>query len=174
MIKIDRPKGLIRYDSMNGLAGKSAAGSAPASSLYTVLALLGTAAFAFSLYTVHDVSISLLRLRGMPYYVTDDGVRNQFQVRLTTKRNVDTTFTLAVEDAPEGTVILGLDAPITISPQEDQLHPFTVSIAKEYYSGPVAMTLVSTSQPGGTILKTDLKFQGPDPRLFNDKPPPSP
>jgi cytochrome c oxidase accessory protein FixG len=173
MTKLDRPKGLIRYDSMRGLAGKTTRWLRPRIFLYTALALLGTAAFAFSLSTVHDVSISLLRLRGMPFYVTDNGVRNQFQVRLTTKRNVDTSFSLALEGAPEGTVILGFDAPITVSPQQAELHPFTISITKENYTGPVAMTLVSTSEPGGTVLKTDLKFQGPDPRLFQP-PPPSP
>ncbi|MEM8954666.1 MAG: cytochrome c oxidase accessory protein CcoG [Verrucomicrobiota bacterium] len=169
MTKLDRPKGLIRYDSMRGLSGESTNWIRPRIVLYTALALLGAGAFTFSLSKVHDVSISVLRMRGMPYYVTDDAVRNQFQIRLTTKRNVDTTFTIKIENAPPETIVAGLDAPIVIKPQQEELHPFTITIPRKNYTGPVAMTLVSTSQPGGTVLESNLKFQGPDPRLFQAK-----
>ncbi|MEM7146015.1 MAG: cytochrome c oxidase accessory protein CcoG [Verrucomicrobiota bacterium] len=166
MTKLERPKGLIRYDSMRGLDGKSTRWIRPRILLYTALAFLGAGAFAFSLSTVHDVSISVLRMRGMPYYVTDDAVRNQFQIRLTTKRNVDTTFALHLEDAPKTSFSVGLDEPITVQPQQETLHPFTITIPKEDYIGPFDVTLVSTSQPGGTTLNTTVHFQGPDPRLF--------
>jgi hypothetical protein len=52
MDKLQRPRGLIRYDSMNGLAGKATRWIRPRILLYTALLLLGTAAMMGGLSTL--------------------------------------------------------------------------------------------------------------------------
>ena len=45
-------------------------------------------------------------------------------------------------------------------------HPFTAIIPREHYQGPTTITLVSKSEPGGTVIKHELKFAGPNARLL--------
>ena len=100
MEKVDRPRGLVRYDSMNGLEGKRRRIVRPRILLYTVLMLFGASFLTFALTKVHDVEMTTTRMSGMPYFVTDDAVRNQFKLRLFTKRQEETTFTLELKGAP--------------------------------------------------------------------------
>lgn len=166
MLKVKRPKGLIRYDSMNGLAGKKTNFVRPRTILYSGFMLLGAIAMIFGLTRVHDVEASLTRLKGMPYFVTEDAVRNQFQIRLITKRNVPTTFNISLEGEPPGTQAFGAGEPIVVPAQGSAVHPFVVSINREEYTGKSEFHLIVESQPGGTRLKRLIKFEGPDAKLL--------
>jgi cytochrome c oxidase accessory protein FixG len=168
MAKVKRPKGLIRYDSMNGLSGKKTQFIRPRTILYSGFMLLGAIAMIFSLTRVHDVEASLTRLRGMPYFVTDEAVRNQFQIRLITKRNVPTTFRLSLEGAPTGMQAFGVDQPIVVDAQGSSVHPFVVSIDREQYAGKGEFYLIVESQPGGTRLKRKISFEGPNAKLLRE------
>ncbi len=161
MGKLDRPKGLVRYDSLNGLNGKKTRFVRPRTILYTVLMLLGASALAFSLTRVHDVNISVARMRGAPFYVDETGIRNQFEVSLTTKRNVDTAFTLTLEDAPIGVVTGGMNVPVVVKRQAEGKRPVFITIPRDLYKGPVTVKLVSRSDPGGTVIKKELRLLGP-------------
>ncbi len=166
MDKIDRPRGLVRYDSFNGLVGKTKRIVRPRILLYTVLMFVGASVLGVALTRVHDVEVLTTRMTGMPYYVTDETVRNQFKIRLFTKRAEPTTFTLSLENAPEGTIAGGIDRPVTLGPLGSIEQPLTVIIPREFYTGPGSFKLVSRSQPGGTIITHTLDFVGPDARLL--------
>lgn len=166
MVKVGRPKGLVRYDSLNGLAGKKTHLLRPRIFLYTGFMLLGVVALAFSLTRVHDIEASVTRMRGMPYFVTEDAVRNQFQLRLITKLNDSTTFEMKLEGAPEGYVAIGLDESITVPKQEQTSHPFIVTVPRSDYIGKAEMEIVVTSTPGGAELRRRVKFVGPNPQLL--------
>ena len=161
--KLDRPKGLVRYDSMNGLAGLKTRFIRPRTILYTVLMIFGAAALTFSLTRVHDVNVAVARMRGSTFYVDEIGVRNQFEISLTTKRNVDTAFTLSVENAPEGLQLGGLSEAIVVPLQSESKHPIILTMPRALYEGPVTVKLVAQSQPGGTVIKKDLRLLGPAP-----------
>ena len=166
MDKIDRPRGLVRYDSFNGLAGVAKRIIRPRILLYTALMMVGASVLTFALTRVHDVEVLTTRMAGMPYYVTDDAVRNQFKIRLFTKRAEPTTFTLSLEGAPEGTIAGGLDQPIILEPLGSAEQPLTVIIPRELYTGPGKFQLTSRSEPGGTTITHSLDFVGPDARLL--------
>lgn len=163
MAKLQRPKGLIRYDSMNGLAGSKTRFIRPRTILYTVLMLLGAAALSFSLTRVHDVHVSVARMRGSTFYVDETGVRNQFEVVLTTKRNVETTFTLTVADASEGLLAGGLAEPIKVPAQGQIKQPIILTVPKATYDGPQTVQLHARSEPGGTEIQKPLRLLGPAP-----------
>ena len=168
MIKVNRPTGLIRYDSMNGLAGKKTRFIRPRTILYSVFMALGAVAMIFGVTRVHDVEASMTRLQGIPYFVTEDAVRNQFQIRLITKRNVPTTFTLSIEGAPVGTRADGTSEPIVVPAQSSVVHPFVVSIDRKHYAGKGKFDLVIKSEPGGTVLKRTISFSVPDAKLLRE------
>jgi polyferredoxin len=169
MQKLKRPKGLIRYDSLNGLEGRKTKFVRPRTVIYTVLLLIGAVVLTFALTKVHDVDVAVMRMRGMPYFVTDDAVRNQFQLRFTTKRNVDTRFEAKVIDGPEWLQATGLEEGLVLKSQGETVHPYILTVPREHYTGPLTVTLEVRSEPGGTVLQRELKFLGPDPRLFTEQ-----
>ena len=168
MQKLERPKGLIRYDSLNGLEGRKTKFVRPRTVIYSVLLLIGAGVLVFALTKVHDVDVTVMRMRGMPYFVTDNGVRNQYQLRFTTKRNGDTRFEAKVIDGPEWLQATGLEEGLVLESQGETVHPYILTVPREHYTGPLTVTLEVRSEPGGTVLQRELKFLGPDPRLFEE------
>ncbi len=171
MDKVGRPRGLVRYDSLNGLEGKRRRIIRPRILLYTALMLVGAGVLTFALTRVHDVDLHVTRLPGQPYFVTGEAVRNQFKVRLFTKRPEETTFALSLEGAPEGTVVGGVEELIRVPALSEVEHPITLSIPRATYDGPAAFTLIARSQPGGTELRKELKFVGPSAKLLAEDTP---
>jgi cytochrome c oxidase accessory protein FixG len=171
MAKLKRPKGLIRYDSMNGLAGGKTRWIRPRIIFYTIMMAAGLAALSFSLTKVHDVNMTVTRMRsGMPYFFTEESVGNHLIVRAITKRNVPTSFHIEIVGAPEGVTTSGLGEDLVVSGQGEEEHPFIITVPKAKYSGRFTFTVRSTSEPGGTIIERKIDFVGPDPRLFLDEP----
>ncbi len=168
MQKLERPKGLIRYGSLNALQGNKTRFVRSRTIIYTMVMLVGASALMFSLTKVHDVDVAVMRMRGMPYFVTEETVRNQYQVRLTTKRNEATTFKVGITEAPEWLLTNGFEQDFVLEGQSEELHPFVVHVPREHYTGPLKLTLEVRSEPGGTLLQKEVSFLGPDPRLFTE------
>jgi len=169
MDKVKRPRGLIRYDSYNGLNNLKKRIIRPRIIFYTLFLAVWAGVLAFSLTKVHDVNMLVNRTRGMPFFVSDEGVRNQYELRILTKRNEDTTFKISIKDKPEWMVTSGVDGEIVLSAQGDERRPFFVQVPKADYTGGFELTLVSESQPGGTRIERTVEFLGPDPRLFTEE-----
>lgn len=167
MLRLDRPKGLIRYDSMEGLAGGKTKFIRPRTVLYTLLMLAGAAALTFSLGRVHDVSVSVSRMRGSTFYVDDNGVRNQFEVVLTTKRNVETVFHMSLKNASPDIQVGGMGEPVVVPAQGEVKRPIIVTIPRAVYEGPTTVDLVVESQPGGTRIIKRVRLLGPAPYTLN-------
>jgi cytochrome c oxidase accessory protein FixG len=95
MLKLERPKGLVRYDSQRGLAGQARRVLRPRMLLYAVLGVVGCAAAGFAVSQRAPFEANLLRLRDMPPFVLDAGrVRNSFEVHLVNKQSHDAVFEL--------------------------------------------------------------------------------
>lgn len=101
MDKLKRPRGLVRYDSLNGLEHKPKRVFRPRMLLYgaVVLAWAVGAFFAFRSHTPFEAN--LLRLRGAPYQLVEDGqvVRNLFTLHVVNKGAEAATFTIEPVDA---------------------------------------------------------------------------
>ena len=89
MDKLERPRGLIRYDSLNGLAGQAkAALLRPRVVLYGVLGVVGAGVMVASLTRSVGYEANLLRQSGSAPMVLDgDSVRNSFEIHLVNKRS---------------------------------------------------------------------------------------
>jgi cytochrome c oxidase accessory protein FixG len=167
MAKIDRPKGLVRYDSLNGLKGQRRRILRPRIIVYSIMLALGASMLGFALTRVHDVDMVATRM-GMMYTVHEGSVRNQFQLRLLTKRNVPTTFTVELKDAPPWLKTSGCEEPITVAAQGEEQVTFVMFAPKDGYTGPIDVTIRTRSEPGGTVIERQMEFLGPDPRLFKE------
>lgn len=95
MHKLGRAKGLVRYDSLNGLNAKRKRLWRPRVALYAGLGALGmiVASFAFAGRTAFEAN--LLRLRDMPPFVMEGGsIRNAFEIHLVNKSSGTALFEL--------------------------------------------------------------------------------
>jgi cytochrome c oxidase accessory protein FixG len=100
MDKVKKPRGLIRYDSLNGLRGQGKRIFRPRMIIYTTLILVGTGAFLYAISRHNDFEANVLRLQGLPYVVESGTVKNSFELHLVNKRGTTETFTITPEQAP--------------------------------------------------------------------------
>ena len=100
MDKLGRPRGLIRYDSQEGLVGRPRRFLRPRIYLYTALGALGLAAATFAYSRRTDYEANVLRVQGAPYTLDAGLVRNAYSIHLVNKRSRETTFRLEPADDP--------------------------------------------------------------------------
>lgn len=111
MDKLKQPRGLIRYDSLRGLRHEPRRVFRPRLVFYGFVAAvwIGIAAFAFR--SRQPVEVQILRMRGAPYVVDGDTVRNTFELHVINKEDhpahVDLTAT--VPDGAQVTMPTSLD-----------------------------------------------------------------
>jgi cytochrome c oxidase accessory protein FixG len=170
MQRLGRPAGLVRYASMNALAGKRTAWLRPRVYLYTILLITGLLALGFSLTRLRPFQLTFVRLPGAAYYVdpAKNVIRNQFQVRLINKRMQPQTFVITLEGAPAGTTLSGPEAHFQLGPQEQRIVVTTVEIPRASYRGHQPLALRITSEPGAQSSVKKFEFTGPDPRLLDE------
>ena len=94
MDRLKRPRGLVRYDSHNGLMGQVKRFLRPRAYLYMLLGAVGLVVASFSMSRHVSFEANLLRLPGAPYVLEDDEVRNALELHLVNKRGEPTTFKL--------------------------------------------------------------------------------
>ncbi|MBD5782400.1 cytochrome c oxidase accessory protein CcoG [Pelagicoccus sp. NFK12] len=161
MDKLKRPRGLIRYDSMEGLEGRKTKYLRPRMILYTVLLLIGASVLLFSLQGLGDATITAWRAPGSSYYVDADVVRNQFMVRVTNTRNEVGNYRLALDSEQAGVQVRGVDQSFEIESNGDLVRPVVVLVDKADFKGPFSMTVRVLDDEGETLMKRPLEFIGP-------------
>jgi len=168
MVKLKRPRGLIRYDSLNGFAGKATRWLRPRTFVYFVLFLFGAGVSIWALSTVQPGSLGVTRMQGAPYYVDAASVRNQFMVRLINKRNEPVRFNVVLVQAPAGAVASGFEQAISIGPLGEELHPLIVQIPRGVYTGNSVLHLRMTDPSGRCDITKEIEFIGPSPALLKE------
>ncbi|TVR46748.1 MAG: cytochrome c oxidase accessory protein CcoG [Puniceicoccaceae bacterium] len=167
MDRVGRPRGLVRYDSQNGLAGRVRKIFRPRLAIYTLLLCAGAAALVASLSTLQPATVNAIRMPGGPYYVDTDQVRNQFLLRVTNKRREPLALEITVEAAATGIALDGATRRFEVPPLDEVRQPVVVTVPRSEYAGPFRMTLRVRSAEAGVDLSTNVQFLGPDPRLFH-------
>jgi cytochrome c oxidase accessory protein FixG len=146
MDRLGRPRGLIRYDSQDGLLGKPRRFLRPRVWLYTALLLLGAVVAIVASRKRSDFEATLLRLPGEPYTIEPAEVRNSLQVHLVNKRSTPETYYLEVQPAEGMSVVLPMPA-ISVGPLSDARVPIFLSVPLERFHGGVPV-LVRVAREG--------------------------
>jgi cytochrome c oxidase accessory protein FixG len=171
MIRLKRPTGLVRFDSMVGLQGGKTRYLRPRTLLYTAFFLLGVIVFLIGFSTVKPMQISSTRMTGAPYFLSETDIRNQFQVRIINKRNLAVDYQISLpKDAPEGLKLAGLDDRIRIPPLGETMRLVVLTLPKENYQTGAFKTQIVVTEllPNGSTVARPIEFLGPDLRLQND------
>jgi len=160
MQKVERPRGLIRYDSRHGFDGKRTRWLRPRILLYTGLALLGAAALTAAASTLKLATVSLTRITGIPYVIENGSVRNQFFLRILNKRNAPVTFRLEITGAPPSLHWNGAEGGIPVGALGEEIRPIVVTMPRADLKRELPLRFRIVSDDGTTVEKT-ATFLGP-------------
>ena len=158
MDKLGRSRGLIRYDSQNGLAGKKRRFVRPRIILYTALLSLGIAASSLAAMKRTTYEATLLRLPGEPYALDGDAIRNSFDLHVVNKQGGRETFHVSVDAGRDTTTI----APITtiVVAGHGAAHlPIFVTMPRDRFISDFPVR-VSVSRDGGESSVKSAVFLG--------------
>ena len=165
MRKVNRPTGLVRYDSTSGLAGKKRRILRPRVWLYAGMGMIGFLALGFTAFhKAKPVFAEVSRMRGAPFFVDPTVVRNHYQLRLLNKRNQPVTFTVSLKNPPTGFTLSGIGEPLTLTAHAESSRPMIVINDRIHYTGPTDLTLKIQAQPGDATITQKIKFLGPNPK----------
>jgi cytochrome c oxidase accessory protein FixG len=168
MIKVRRPTGLIRYDSLAGLSGGVTRWIRPRIILYGVLLAVGATVATWAFSTVKPANFLVYRMSGAAYFVGPEEVRDQFMVRIVNKRTVPETFLVSTEGVPPGIRQTGFAGPVTLAPMAELVSPLVLLSDREHYNGPFKFTVKVTDAARTFALTREVEFMGPDPRLLHE------
>jgi cytochrome c oxidase accessory protein FixG len=168
MARLKRPAGLIRYDSLNGLAGRATRWVRARTIVYSGLLLIGAAMATGAFSTVKPVAFGVTRMVGGAYFFDDGIVRNQFLVRLVNKQNEPQRLVVRLRDAPAGVVQKGLEGSVELAGMGEEVRPLVIVVPRASYTGPFHCAVVVRDETGTFELARDIGFLGPDPQLLRE------
>lgn len=169
MVRVKRPKGLIRYDSFAGLGGRATRWFRSRTLVYGVLLLVGAAVAVFAFSTVKPAGFLVYRTGGAAYYVGPGEVRDQFMVRLVNKRATPLTLILGTDGVPAGLRQTGFNAPVTLPPLGEIVSPLVLVVDRKDYRGPFKFTVRVWDDARTFALTHEIEFMGPDARLLEEE-----
>ncbi len=169
MTRLNRPRGLIRYDSQAAFAGGRTRWLRPRTILYGVLLLIGAIVATWGLSTVKPANFGVTRMTGSPYIVDDTTVRNQFLVRIVNKRNEPARFTVDVEHLPEGVRRIGFDGIVELGALGELVQPLVLQQPRRSYTGPFRFEIRVEDEAETFHLERDVDFLGPEARLLREE-----
>ncbi|MEY3421636.1 MAG: hypothetical protein RIR48_1932 [Bacteroidota bacterium] len=162
MEKIDRPKGLIRIDSIEGITKKEHKLINPRSIAYTAV-LLGMIILEVVLFSLRsDVEVLLLRTGGLLSQENADGtISNLYNYQLINKTNDTYQMEFRMLEPSSGTFeIVGGKTP-TVEKNNKAEGALFIKIPKESLEGGKNKILVGVYSNGKLVTKVQTTFFGP-------------
>lgn len=159
MEKLGRPKGLVRYDSLNGLAGQKRRVLRSRLFLYGGLLLISAIALTVGLVGRTPFEANLLRFQGLPYFLEGTTVRNQFELHLVNKNPVESTFTVRV-DSPVPASVVVAQQEVKLGSLESFRLPLFVTVERGLRF-PFTFQIQVTDQASGQVKRLEARFLGP-------------
>ena len=172
MTRLQRPAGLVRYDSHTGLQGGRTRLLRARTVFYSCILRAGMAAFLFATTRIEPLRASVVRMVGAPYYAGDGVVRNQFLVRVINKRNAPSSYQLEVTGrTPQELQVTGLQSALELPAMGEEQKAIVLSLPEAAYNGPFKLQIkVTESGTGASMTTRVMEFLGPDPRLKSNAP----
>lgn len=169
MTRLQRPRGLIRYDSQIAFAGQRTRWLRPRTILYFVLLMVGMSVMTWALSTVKPANLGVTRMTGAPYIVDTTTIRNQFLVRIVNKRNTPARFTLHVRHVPAELRRVGFETDVEVGPIGELVQPLIVQMPRGTYAGPFHFEVRIEGGGGKYHLEREVEFLGPEARLLREE-----
>jgi len=162
MIKINRPKGLIRYSSDNAIKDGKIKLFTPRIAGYSVVLIALLSLLTFFISTRKDIEMTVLKAPGTLYSKTDDGqITNLYNIEFINKTFEDVPLDLKIE-SPAGASFMRVGGPNITVPKEGILKGlYMVKIPPQLLSSTKIIVQLGVYQNGKRITYSNVKFIGP-------------
>jgi cytochrome c oxidase accessory protein FixG len=173
MVKVGRPKGLIRYDSFKGFSRQAKRILRPRVYAYSGLAALGLGVLmAVAAGKARPFTATISRVGSTPFHRDAHSVRNIYRIRVLNKRNQTATMTIRLgSDAPHGYLLSGEEQAFSVPALGELTRTCVVVAPAGSYAGASDLTLEIHADPGNVRLTKSIRFLGPDPNVFGSSQP---
>lgn len=169
MTKVSRPKGLIRYSSMNGIATDRGFRVTGRIVLYTVVFAALITLISYLTIARKSVQTTILRAAGSLYEQIDDGrIRNLYTVKVLNKTDKPQSIQLTLKGVEGQLQILG--PPLNVAGQESTQSVFDVLIAPDKIHSANTMITIEVRDADGVVDEIRTNFSGPQPKRAGERP----
>ncbi len=161
MVKVKRPKGLIRFLSVNEQAGLRRTVLRPRLLVYGAISALALITLVVSLSQRTPFEANVVRPRGAsPWAVDGSVVRNAFELHVFNKRPEAAKLHVEVRSPVPAQVIVGTPD-LELASLTDARVPVSVSIDRQHLAGPVELTIEVRDEGSGTVKTKTVRFLAP-------------
>jgi cytochrome c oxidase accessory protein FixG len=160
MLKIGRDPGLIRYDSLAGLAGKPKKTLRPRLAAYGAFLLLAATGLTIGLLGRTPFEANVLRVRGTPYVLEEGTIRNQFELHLVNKNPGATELKVRVTSPVDAVFTLPTDS-IHLESLESFRLPVFIRVSRDDFEAPFDLTFEIQDGASSRTKVVKGQFLGP-------------
>jgi len=160
MDRLGRPRGLIRYASLNELAGRPRRVWRPRLLVYLALTAVTAAALIVGLAGRTSFEANVIRPPGVPWVIEQDQVRNQVEIHLINKNPTQARFHLEVSSPIAGDLRLG-QTDVTLGSLEGTRIPLVITFARRAARRGMAVELTITDQTRASVLHRSVGLVAP-------------
>lgn len=160
MDKIDRPRGLIRYDSLRGIEKKQKFRFTPRMALYSTILVLLISILSYLLITRSDFSINILRTPGLLFQEQPDNkFSNIYDLSIINKTFYSAPIDLKPKNVEGEIKLLGDD--LNIKPQEKRDSKFLLILPKTAITKMNTPITISVYSNNKLLKEVSTSFLGP-------------
>lgn len=161
MEAVNRPTGLIRYASENGIAEGKKLRFTGRMKFYSVLLVVLTGLLAFLLLTRKDIDGTIIRAAGITYQERGtDSISNLYNIKIVNKTTEELNLTLRLEDAP-GEIIEAEGKPIVVQKEGQGKGSFFIVLPNNFIQDRKTPLKVGIYNGDKKINTLSTNFMGP-------------
>jgi cytochrome c oxidase accessory protein FixG len=160
MLSLGRPRGLVRYDSLNGLAGLRRRWWRPRLALYLGLFLTLAVAAGVAAVQRRPFEATLMRQQGLPYVLEAGRLRNAYVLHVVNKTRDASEFDLKLELPAEAHANVPVPS-VQLPSLGDIRLPLIVDLPKDAYRNGSEVVVRTLDRRSGREVESRLRFLGP-------------
>jgi cytochrome c oxidase accessory protein FixG len=162
MTKLDRPKGLVRYDSQVGFSGGRTRWLRPRIVIYALLLVAGASVATWAISGVRPANFGITRMSGAPFFIEAKSIRNQYLVRLVNKRDVPARFVLTIDAGAVPVTMIGMESAVEVGPLAEEVRPLIVETPRDGFGGRFPLRITARDEAATFSIVRAIEFVGPD------------
>lgn len=135
MDKLKKPRGLIRYSSQARIGGEKGRLVRPRVIVYPAILVILATIFSFLVVTKSSADVTILRGRGNPFVLMDDGeVSNPARVKIVNRSDETATYRIEVADGTPARLVFD-EHPITVASGASRTEGVLIIVPRDVYTG---------------------------------------
>jgi cytochrome c oxidase accessory protein FixG len=162
MVKINKPKGLIRYSSYEAIEKGMQKLFTPRVAAYTFVLIALISFLGFSLATRSDIEVTVLKVPGQLYQKTEDGqISNLYNIQFVNKTFVEIKLEVKVENMPSAQLSKVGEGDIIVHPNALSEGIFFIKIPKDKLVESKTNLKIGIYSNGELVEETTTNFLAP-------------